>query len=165
MTLSNLHETLAQAHGLAISATSAVDQVERCVLDGWARDQLEQVRSDLDATRARCLTVEQSIGDPSAAEILAHVQTTRQHGADLVDAWFKAGTSPIEAWAFLTAALAAEVATWRALDGLLRDAAPPDGIAELVGWALPLHEGRLQEILDASQRLGHVLDGAASRIK
>jgi hypothetical protein len=161
MTLSNVHETLAQAHGLAISGASVVDQVERCVLDGWARDQLEELRRDLETTRARCRTAEESIGEPSASEILSRAQTTRQHGADLVDAWFKAGTSPIAAWAFLTAALAADVATWRALDGLLRDAPASDGLADLVAWALPLHEERLHGILDAARRLGYVIDGAA----
>lgn len=155
--LTVLQEKLAEGHGLAIAAAVVVDKVEERTLDLELRRRLWTMQEEAAELRARCLAVEQRLGLED--ELLAHANTTREHAADLAAAWFKAGTSPLRAWAFLAMGEAGEVATWAAIEAL----AHVDGIAELAAWALPLQRRHLELALDGAGQLARQADPDAPR--
>src|SRR5581483_5887433 len=133
--LNVLEEKLAEAHGLAIAASSLTGTVERHVEDWILRDVLAELRRDADETRRRCLALERSLGSDRADELLAHANTTAEHAGDLVAAWFKAGTDPARAWTFLAMGEAGEVAAWSVLAEL---AGTGGDVSSLAGWGYDL---------------------------
>jgi hypothetical protein len=144
--LTILQEKLAEAHGLAIAASDAAATVEeRCIAPALVRD-LGLMRIDARETRERCLAAEQAFGADLAAEMLAHANGTALTGADLLDAWFKAGTDALKAWTFVAMGEAGEVAAWTAVRELAADEDP--AVRELADWALPVQERHLQIALD-----------------
>ena len=155
--LTVLQEKLAEAHGLAIAAAAVVDKVEERTLDLELRRRLWTMQEEAAEVRARCLAAEQRLGLED--ELLAHANVTREHAADLAAAWFKAGTSPLRAWAFLAMGEAGEVATWAAIEVL----ASGDGVAELAAWALPLQRRHLELALDGADQLARQADPEAPR--
>ncbi len=138
--LTVLQETLAEAHGLAIAASETVERVAERVADRELLRRLDELRLDAREVRARCLEAE-------SEEQLAHANTIAAKAADLANAWFKAGTGPIAAWAFLAMGEAGEVATWTALCSL---AAPDERLAELAEWGLEVQRRHLELVLDGS---------------
>jgi hypothetical protein len=153
--LTVLQEKLAEGHGLAIAASVAVDKVLERTVDPDLRRRLWSLQDDAAEVRARCLAVEEGLGE----ELLAHAHVTRDRAADLSAAWFKAGTSPLRAWSFLAMGEAGEVATWAAVSAL----ADGDGIAELAAWALPLQRRHLELALDGAVLLAAQADPDAPR--
>jgi hypothetical protein len=150
--LTELHEKLAEAHGLAIAAATVTRKVEGTTPDHELKLELHSLHDDADDTRARCLALEQSLGSELADELLAHVNTTKEKAADLAGAWFKAGTSPLAAWSFLAMGEAAEVATWTALQ-VLASKAEDERVLELASWALPIQRSHLETALSGTVRL------------
>jgi hypothetical protein len=160
--LSVLQEKLAEAHGLAIASGVVLDEVEQRLADGALRRELREVRREAEETRARCLDAEASLGTELARELLAHAQTTKEHAADLVGAWFRAGAGPLRAWTFLAMAEAAEVAAWSALGSLVLRGGDAE-LQRLADWALPIQERHLRLALDGAVRLARAADPAAPR--
>jgi hypothetical protein len=156
--LTVLQEQLAEAHGLAIAAAVVVDKVLERTLDLELRRRLWELQDDAAEVRARCLAVEEALGE----ELLAHAHVTRDHAADLAAAWFKAGTSPLRAWSFLAMGEAGEVATWAALE-TFAVRADTDGIAELAAWGLSLQRRHLDLALDGAAQLARQADPAGPR--
>jgi hypothetical protein len=133
---------LARCHGLAITSATVAAKLRGFVGTRELLELLDDLRAEADQTRSRCLLVE------GGEEELAHANSTAATGLDLLDAWFKADTDPVEAWTFLVMVEAAEVAVWKAL------AATANGeVAELAAWALPLHERHLDAALAAVKEL------------
>jgi hypothetical protein len=158
--LTVLQEALAEAHGLAIAASAAVDRVERRTLDRDLRRRLDELRLDAAEARARCLDAERSFGDELAAEILAGANTVGDRAADLAGAWFKAGTGPLAAWTFLAMGEAGEVAAWSSL----RLLAEREGrLVELAEWGLEVQRRHLELALDGVALLAERLEPAAPR--
>ena len=139
--LTVLEQTLAEAHGLAIAAAETVDRVAERVGDPEPLRVLDELRLDAREVRARCIELE---GD----EQLAHANTVAARAADLANAWFKAGTGPREAWAFLAMSEAGEVATWTALCSLA-----DERLSELAEWGLELQRRHLELVLQSSGRI------------
>jgi hypothetical protein len=160
--LTVLQEKLAEAHGLAMSAAVVAGKVEERTLDRELRSRLWEMQEDAGRIRARCLELERSFGEELAEELLAHANTTHEHAAELVGAWFKAGTGPLRAWSFLAMGEAGEVAVWSAVDRLAANA-DADGIAELAGWALPLQKRHLELALEGTSILAGQADPGAPR--
>jgi hypothetical protein len=160
--LTVLQEKLAEAHALAMAASVVTAKVARRVPDVALRDELLHMRREADETRARCLVVEQELGDELAAELLGHANATNERAADLANAWFKAGTGPLAAWSFLAMAEAAEVVTWRALAALAEHAAAAE-LRALAAWALPVQERHLAVALDGAARLAAACDPTGPR--
>jgi hypothetical protein len=160
--LTELQEKLAEAHALAIGAATATALVEEFTPDAGLTAELRSLRADADETRARCLALERRYGKELADELLAHVNTANGKVADLADAWFKAGTGPLQAWTFLAMGEAAEVAVWLTLQTL---AAKADDAAalRLATWALPVQRGHLDTALSGAARLAELRDPAAPR--
>jgi hypothetical protein len=160
--LSVLQEKLGEAHGLAMAAAVVTEHVQDRTDDSALSIELRKMREDAEEARARCLAAERRFEAARADEILAHANTTKEKAADMLGAWFKAGTGPLAAWSFLAMGEAAEVATWSALARLaLR--ADPEGIGELALWGLPVQERHLQTALDGAARLAELADPHAER--
>ena len=160
--LTVIQEQLAEAHGLAIAAKAVTAKVGELVVDPLLRDALDGMSRDAEEARARCLEAERSFGEERAAELLAQANTTREHVADLVASWFKAGAGPQRAWAFLAMGEAAEVAAWSALLTLAAKSGEP-GLQELAAWGLPVQQRHLEVALDGAVRLAQPLDPHAPR--
>jgi hypothetical protein len=161
--LSVLQEKLAEAHGLAIAATTVTERVEERVDVPSLQRSLRELRRDAEETRARCLRVEESFGEHLAGELLAHAISTKEHSADLLPAWFKAGTGPLRAWVFLAMGEAGEVATWTAVSRLAAAAPDRNGVNELAEWALPVQQRHLRTALDGVDVLASWFDPDAPR--
>lgn len=162
--LSHLEEKLAEAHGLAMAATVVTLKVEELLEDRTLRGELQELRRDAEETRARCVRVEEGFDEELAGELLAHAVSTKEQSADLLAAWFKAGTGPLKAWVFLAMGEAAEVATWTALSRLAASSSSEaNGVRELAEWALPVQQRHLRTVLDGADLLAAALDPAAPR--
>ena len=160
--LTVLQQKLAEVHGLAMSATVVTHKVEARLEDEGLIRELRAMREDAEETRARCLLVEKILPEEIFEEVRAHANSTHETGADLVGAWFKAGTDPLRAWTFLAMGEAAEVSMWSALAALAADAEEPN-VAELVEWALPIQRRHLAVALDGSVALAAQADAIGPR--
>jgi hypothetical protein len=160
--LTVLQEKLAEAHGLAIAATVATAKVAERVSDETLLDGLSALHRDAEETRARCLLVERTLPAELYDEVRARASTTHEHAADLVGAWFKAGTDGLRAWSFLAMGEAAEVATWEAV-AVLAAGADADDVARLAAWALPIQQRHLAFALDGAVALAEGLDPVGPR--
>ena len=160
--LTVLQEKLADAHGLAIAASAVTAKVAERVSDTLLLDGLSSLRDDAGETRARCVLVERSLPAEIAAEVRARASSTHESAADLVGAWFKAGTDPLRAWTFLAMGEAAEVAAWEAV-AVLCARADAEDVGKLAAWALPLQKRHLTFALDGVVTLAGSFDPAGPR--
>jgi hypothetical protein len=160
--LTVLQEKLAEAHGLAIAASVVTAKVAERVSEPSLLDALSAMQEDADETRARCVLVERTLPEELYDEVRAHAISTKESAADLVGSWFKAGTDPLRAWAFLTMGEAAEVATWRMV-ATLSVLGEADDVGELAAWALPVQNRHLELALDGAVALAERFDPAAPR--
>ena len=158
--LTVLQQKLAEAHGLAMSAWVVAGKVADRVDDPTLLHELERMREEADETRVRCLLVEQAL--PEFEELRAHANSTHETGADLVGAWFKAGTDPLRAWTFLAMGEAAEVAAWSAVAALAARA-EDEAAADLAAWALPVQKRHLAAALDGAVVLSTAFDPCGPR--
>ena len=157
-----LQQKLAEAHGLAMSASVVTTKVSERVLDRTLVRELETMHADAEETRARCLLLERQLPVELFQELRAHATSTHETGADLVGAWFKAGTDPLRAWAFLAMGEAAEVAVWSAVAALAARG-EADDVAELAAWALPVQKRHLSMALDGAVVLANAFDPVGPR--
>jgi hypothetical protein len=160
--LTVLHQKLAEAHGLAMSASVVTRKVAERVDERTLLEVLETMNAEAEETRARCLLFERSLPKELCDELRAHANSTHETGADLVGAWFKAGTDPLRAWTFLTMGEGGEVATWSAVAALAARAGD-DAVSELAAWALPVQKRHLSAALDGAVVLSQAFDPVAPR--
>jgi hypothetical protein len=160
--LTVLQEKLADAHGLAIAASVVTAKVAERVSDAVLLEGLAVLRDDAEETRARCVLVERSLPGELHDELRARATATHESAGDLVGAWFKAGTDPLRAWAFLAMGEAAEVAAWEAVAVLSLRAGAGD-VAKLAAWATPIQKRHLAFALDGSVALAERTDPVAPR--
>jgi hypothetical protein len=160
--LTVLQEKLAEAHGLAMAASVVTTKVAKRVATEALLRELQTMAEDAEETRARCLLVERSLPEELFEEVRAHANSTHESAADLVGAWFKAGTDPLRAWGFLAMGEAAEVATWSAV-AVLAAQSDADDVAELAAWALPIQKRHLSVALDGAVVLATSFDAAGPR--
>ena len=163
MTLTELQEKLAEAHGLAMAAAVVTAKVEAIVPDVELRHDVRQLRADAEETRGRCLAAEAAWGDGTGTSMLAHANTTKEKAADMVAAWFKAGTGPLAAWSFLAMGEAAEVAVWSAVATLAAKSVEGREVQELSAWAVDVQARHLETALRGAIRLAELLDADAPR--
>jgi len=160
--LSTLQEKLGGVHGLAIGAASLTAMLVERTPDPSLLRELERMHSEANETRARCLALEETFGEGLAEELVAHANSMSETAADLVGAWFGAGTDPLASWTFLAMGEAGEVAAWTVL-GTLASAATDAQILELAEWALPIQECHLRIALDGARTLARSLEPNAPR--
>ena len=161
--LTVLQEKLAEAHGLAIAATVATAKVAERVSDETLLDGLSALHRDAEETRARCLLVERTLPAELYDEVRARASTTHEHAADLVGAWFKAGTDGLRAWSFLAMGEAAEVALWSAVGTLAAKSRDGVVVEELSAWALAVQTDHLETALRGAIRLAKLVDADGPR--
>jgi hypothetical protein len=160
--LNVLQEKLADAHGLAIAASVVTAKVAERVTDPLLLDGLKSLSGDAEETRARCVLVERTLPGEIADAIRARASSTHESAADLVGAWFKAGTDPLRAWTFLAMGEAAEVAAWEAV-AVLSARADAGDVGKLAAWALPLQKRHLAFVLDGVVTLAGRFDPVGPR--
>jgi hypothetical protein len=160
--LTVLQQKLAEVHGLAMSASVVTAKVAERVDEPTLVEVLATMHAEAEETRARCLLLERRLPEELFHELRAHANSTHETGADLVGAWFKAGTDPLRAWAFLAMGEAAEVAAWAAV-AALATRADADDVAELAAWALPVQKRHLAAALDGSVVLSNTFDPIGPR--
>jgi hypothetical protein len=160
--LTELQEKLAEAHALAIAASTVTHKVEAVTPDHELKLELHSMRRDADETRARCGVVERNFGPELADELLAHVNTTNEKAAELAGAWFKAGTGPLAAWSFLAMGEAAEVAVWSALE-IFAAKADDQAVLELAAWALAIQRSHLDTAFSGAVRLAELRNPNGAR--
>jgi hypothetical protein len=160
--LTVLETKLADAHGLAIAAAEATRLVEARIGDAGLRGDVRTMRREAEATRARCLEVEATLGEQVAVELLMHANTVAERASDLAGAWFRAGTDPLSAWSFLAMGEAGEVTTWAAVAALAVRARAA-AIAELAEWALEVQQRHLEVALTGAVRLAELEEPASPR--
>jgi len=160
--LTELQEKLAEAHALAIAASTVTHKVEAVTPDNELKLELHSMRREADETRARCGVLEHRFGADLAGEVLAHVNTTSEKAADLAGAWFKAGTGPLAAWSFLAMGEAAEVAAWTALE-IFAAKADDRPLLELAAWALRIQRAHLDTAFSGAVRLAELGDPNGQR--
>jgi hypothetical protein len=160
--LTELQETLAQAHALAIAASAVTEKVEAVTPDQELRLELHAMRVDADDTRARCAAVERGLPADTGEELLARVNTRKEKAQDLAGAWFKAGTGPLAAWTFLAMGEAAEVVVWTALQTQAAKA-DDERVLELATWALPIQRAHLDTALSGAVRVAELRDPVGPR--
>jgi hypothetical protein len=160
--LTVLQQKLAEVHGLAMGATVVTHKVEELTEDPVLRRELERMRADAEETRARCVLVARILPEDLFDEVRAHAISTHETSADLVGAWFKAGTDPLRAWTYLAMGEAAEVAMWSALAALAGNAEEPN-VAELVEWGLPIQRRHLAVALDGVVAVAAAVDAVGPR--
>ncbi len=153
MTLGEPEQALAEAHALAIAAETVVAKVLDRIAGSDLRHELHALAQDARATRERCLAHERTLAEETQTELIHHLNTTKDRAADLAGAWFKAGTSPREAWTFLAMGEAAEVTAWRALGALALDAGD-EPLCELAAWGLEVQERHLALVLERAPLVG-----------
>ena len=160
--LTVLQQKLAEAHGLAMSASVVTKKVSERILDRTLRRELETMSAEAEETRARCVLLERQLPEELHEELRAHATSTHEKAADLVGAWFKAGTDPLRAWSFLAMGEAGEVAAWTAVAALALRADQGD-VAELAAWALPVQKRHLETVLAAIVPLSTTFDPVGPR--
>lgn len=149
-------QALAEAHALAIAAEVVVGKVIDRIAGSDVRHDLHALAQDARTTRERCLAHERTLDEETQTELLHHLNTTKDRAADLAGAWFKAGTSPREAWTFLAMGEAGEVTAWRML-GALALGARDEPLTELAAWGLQVQERHLATVLERAPLLGLIV--------
>jgi len=154
-----LDRKLAEAHGLAIAASTLSRRLDEQLTDWDARSVLEELARDADEIRRRCGELGRSAGPEQADELRALANTTHEHVADLVAAWFKAGTDQLQAWTFVMMVEAAELALWTALASM--DA--PEPTRSLVARALEIQQRHTELVRGVVPRLARATDRDEAR--
>lgn len=161
--LTVLQEKLAEAHGLAISASTVTAKLRTWVEEPQLLALLDELRAEADTTRVRCMQVESLAGEELAEEMLAHANSISNTGADLLGSWFKAGTDALRAWTFLAMGEAAEVAVWGAVLALAIPPGVDPELRELAEWAAPVQERHLAVAFEGVRLLVRQSDPLAPR--
>lgn len=158
--LSVLQQQLGEVHGLAMAASETVDRVEARVVNRELRRRLDALRLDASEIRGRCLEAERAYGEELGREIVEHANTVAEQAADLAEAWFKAGTSPLSAWSFLAMGEAGELSSWTALSSL----AEREGeLVELAAWGVDVQRRHLDLVLAGTPLVAELFEPAAPR--
>src|SRR5690349_10107645 len=149
--LTTLEEKLAEVLGLAQAAQGATEKVEGMVEDEEIVATLKQMREEAEETERRCADAAEA-RDGRKTAILEKATETKGEATKMMQTYLGGDSDGLDGFEFLTMAEAAEVGHWAVL-GKLNDSAGESGIAELVGWALPIQERHFQNAKDGSLKL------------
>ena len=151
--LTKLESKLGEVTGLAMAAQAATKKVTG-LAEGDADDlvpKLEQMHQDATETERRCTDLASSFEGKKTA-ILEEASTVKAKGAEMMSTYLDADADALDGFEFLTMAEAGEVGHWSVLKALNRNAGH-SGVAELVEWALPIQQGHLRGVMEASVKL------------
>jgi hypothetical protein len=149
--LTTLEEKLAEVLGLAQAAQGATEKIEGLVDDETIAGKLRQMREEAEETERRCTELAES-RDGKKTAILEKAQETKGEATEMMSTYLSDDADGLDGFEFLTMAEAGEVGHWAVL-GKLNESAGEDGLAELVGWALPIQERHFSEAKEGSLTL------------
>jgi hypothetical protein len=152
-----LHETLAEAHGLALASTRATEAVAARVDNRSLRSRLRRMRRESEEIRLRCLRFQETLSAGIRDDMRVHVIAVDAKAADVAHAWLDAGSDPLRVWLLLAMGESAELAVWRAVAALAARSAEGSHVADLAEWALEIQERHLGIALAGSSDLASSL--------
>ena len=151
--LTRLEAKLGEVAGLAMAAQAATTKVIS-LAEGDADElvpRLEQMHEEAAETEERCTELAGTF-DGKKTAILEEARATKAKGAEMMSTYLDEDADALDDFEFLTMAEAGEVGHWSVLKTLNETAGHPD-LAELVGWALPIQQGHLRGVMEASVTL------------
>ncbi len=152
--LTNLETKLGEVTGLAMAAQAATQRVMKLAgQDGESELQaaLQRMHDEAAETEKRCTVLSESF-DGKKTAILEEARSTKAKGAEMMKTYLDDESDSLDGFEFLTMAEAGEVGHWSVLEAMSGDDAHAQ-VAELVGWALPIQQRHLSEVMAASVHL------------
>ncbi len=155
--LTNLETKLGEVTGLAMAAQAATEKVLKLAKqDGESQleAKLTQMHAEAAETEKRCTHLSESFEGKKTA-ILEEARSTKSKGAEMMKTYLDEESDSLDGFEFLTMAEAGEVGHWSVLQAMNGD---NPQVAELVGWALPIQQRHLSEVMAASINLAAAED-------
>jgi hypothetical protein len=149
--LTTLEEKLAEVMGLAQAAQGATEKIEGLVEDAEVASVLAQMREEAAETERRCADLAEE-RDGKKTAILDKARETKSEATEMMSTYLGDDADGLDGFEFLVMAEAGEVGHWAVL-GKLNESAGEEGIAELVGWALPIQERHFSQTKECSLKL------------
>ena len=152
--LTNLETKLGEVTGLAMAAQAATEKVLKLAQqDGESQleAKLQQMHDEAAETEQRCTELSESFAGKKTA-ILDEARSTKAKGAEMMRTYLDDESDSLDGFEFLTMAEAGEVGHWSVLKAMNGDDAHAQ-VAELVGWALPIQQRHLSDVMTASVNL------------
>jgi hypothetical protein len=147
--LTNLETKLGEVTGLAMAAQAATDKVLKLARRGGESEleaKLQQMHAEAAETEKRCTKLAESFEGKKTA-ILEEARSTKAKGAEMMKTYLDEESDSLDGFEFLTMAEAGEVGHWSVLKAMNGDNAQ---VTELVGWALPIQQRHLNDVMAAS---------------
>jgi hypothetical protein len=149
--LTNLETKLGEVTGLAMAAQAATEKVLKLAKqDGESQleARLQQMHDEAAETEKRCTELSESFEGKKTA-ILEEARSTKAKGAEMMKTYLGDDSDSLDGFEFLTMAEAGEVGHWSVLKAMNSDDTHTQ-VAELVGWALPIQQRHLNDVMAAS---------------
>jgi hypothetical protein len=149
--LTNLETKLGEVTGLAMAAQAATEKVLKLAKqDGESQleARLQQMHDEAAETEKRCTELSESFEGKKTA-ILEEARSTKAKGAEMMKTYLDDDSDSLDGFEFLTMAEAGEVGHWSVLKAMNSDDTHTQ-VAELVGWALPIQQRHLNDVMAAS---------------
>ena len=149
--LTNLETKLGEVTGLAMAAQTATEKVLTLAKrDGESElvAALQQMHSEAAETEERCTALSESF-DGKKTAILEEARSTKAKGAEMMKTYLDDESDSLDGFEFLTMAEAGEVGHWSVLKAMNGGDAHAQ-VTQLVGWALPIQQRHLRDVMAAS---------------
>jgi hypothetical protein len=146
-----LEEKLGEVIGLAEAAQAATDKVTSLPEADSQSDLLDRLKQESEETAKRGReAAEQRDGDTDG--VFEKAEETKKEGVEMMETYLGEDSDGLDGFEFLIMTEAGEAGHWAIL-GKLNEKAGEEAIGKLVDWALPLQEGHLDDVREASLRL------------
>ena len=149
--LTNLETKLGEVTGLAMAAQAATEKVLTLAKQDGESDleaKLQRMHAEAAETEKRCTKLSESF-DGKKTAILEEARSTKAKGAEMMKTYLDDDSDSLDGFEFLTMAEAGEVGHWSVLQAMNGDGTHVQ-VAELVGWALPIQQRHLKDVMAAS---------------
>jgi hypothetical protein len=149
--LTNLETKLGEVTGLAMAAQAATEKVLKLAQQDGRSEleaKLQQMHEEAAETERRCTELSASFEGKKTA-ILDEARSTKAKGAEMMKTYLDAESDSLDGFEFLTMAEAGEVGHWSVLKAMAGTGGH-GRVAELVGWALPIQQRHLDDVMTAS---------------
>jgi hypothetical protein len=148
--LTNLETKLGEVTGLAMAAQAATEKVLKLAQEDGESEleaKLQQMHDEAAETERRCTEISGSFEGKKTA-ILEEARSTKAKGAEMMKTYLDDESDSLDGFEFLTMAEAGEVGHWSVLKAMSDDGHAQ--VSELVGWALPIQQRHLDDVMAAS---------------
>ena len=152
--LTKLESKLGEVTGLAMAAQAATKKVVSLCKEDGEDDlvpDLERMNNDAAETERRCTETADGFEGKKTA-ILEEAQATKNKASEMMSAYLDSDADALDGFEFLTMAEAGEVGHWSVLK-VLSGAASNAQLSTLVDWAVPIQQGHLDGVMQASLKL------------